>query len=256
MEVILDCESYNSALTSLSSITNIKGDEILKFLSRIDLDAIYDDLKTAPNYTPNEFLLNQFITWFDCQNLHFSKAYFFHSSRLSFNSIENIKQVGLLPLNEVFDSIKCFVDNLAKINNIISDIAPNQYTNGGYQIGLKFNNSFAWGPWGFLIKECAINKVDINHDYLRIPEIVEDYISSKWDKHKMELERLYFHSTKSIIVKFSTNLNDPSFIGNVLYYLYLSLKERPFSIYSNTCYSNNGVAISNQDIISIAIENF
>jgi len=55
-----------------------------------------------------------------------------------------------------------------------------------FQYNLKTSSSIHWGPYAMLVKEIGFNDVG-NHDYLRVPEIVEDICLSFQQQYGIEV---------------------------------------------------------------------
>jgi len=70
-----------------------------------------------------------------------------------------------------------------------------------------------------LVKEIGFNDVG-NHDYLRVPEIVEDICLSFQQQYGIDLFHRYLSNTKSCIVKFYSENVKECYLYSALYYLY------------------------------------
>jgi hypothetical protein len=73
-----------------------------------------------------------------------------------------------------------------------------------FQYNLKTSGSIHWCPYAMLVKDIGFNDVG-NHNYLRVPEIVEDICLSFQQQYGVDLLQRYLNNTKSCIVKFYSN---------------------------------------------------
>lgn len=235
----LDCESLDTCIFSLANILTLPSITIIRTLAEIDLEDIYASSNTFDD--PNTFLLKYFK-----ENHHvttdFTSSYWFHNSRVKKGT--DFKD-GILPLNLILKEITTFIDTLAEtIEPLQVDNPVSSNSNSGYHFATKTMDRIHWGPYAYLVRQTAIKTPDMFHDYLKIPEIVEDYIGCKYQSICKQLEKKYFDNTISCIVKFQMFKNDEHLIGKALYYVYLTLRGEELDINSNTCYDGNAEIIN------------
>jgi len=89
-----------------------------------------------------------------------------------------------------------------------------------------------------------------NHDYLKIPEIVED-ISICFEKiYGISLAENYIKNSKSIVVKFISEDVEGHYIGVALNYLYNKIHGLEMSLDCNTCYDGKASIIPREVILT------
>lgn len=100
------------------------------------------------------------------------------------------------------------------------------------------------GPFGMLIKDVAFKAEEIgNHDYLNVPEIIED----------MGFADIYKKNAIPVIVKFQTKreYDEKYYLRYVLNYIYSMVTEKKLSMDCNTCYDGKNQYISPSNIIYV-----
>ena len=244
--MILDCENIDTCIESLASILIMPSILIMRTLAEMDLEAIYRRNRIL--VSPDTFLLNYFKKHFNV-GTEFNSSYWFHNSRVKKGGDFN---AGILPLNLIHKEITTFVDSLAQsIERKPDNKSFSNNSNGGYHFLTKTNEKSHWVPYGYLVRQTAIKCPAMSHDYLKIPEIVEDYIGCKYNNIFEELQNKYFENTISCVVKFIAFRNEENLIGNALYYLYLSIRGEELNMNSNTGFDNNAQIINADRIVKI-----
>jgi hypothetical protein len=104
-----------------------------------------------------------------------------------------------------------------------------------------------------LVKDIAFRAQKIgNHDYLMLPEIVEDICNGYRDKYSISIREDVVSSLKPCIVKFRSKFRiDQSCIGVAILYVYKLTKGEPLSPDASTCFDAKGNVIPHGDILSI-----
>lgn len=244
---ILDSDSYESSLESLCNGFSCTPEQLHNVLQSIDIDKIYND--ENPDMPSEEYLYEHVISKLG-NHKKLNLVYWFHTTRtLPSNNYEN----GILTLSLV----------LSHIWNILIENAPNKTIkkdlefkkiNGisNYQYNLKTTDTFSDGPYGILIKEVSLHAKRLSqHDYLAIPEIIEDILDYN--------ETLLAHYRKILvpkIVKFkSTKYLDNACIKTTLFYLYRKVRNHKIDMNSILCFDGEGEVIVYEDIINVEIVN-
>ncbi|HGS5167788.1 hypothetical protein [Vibrio alginolyticus] len=249
MTIMLDCSSEESAFKSVSTAFSCTEEALKSVLLSIDLNEIYesdDDI-----CIPCEEYLYNYVTKRLGEPRPFSSVVWFHGTRTSKqNSFEN----GVFPLN----------DSLNRVWDILLLSAPNREcrenlefmrTNGvdDYLYGLRVNGSIHWGPYGILVRDVAFNTSKLSqHDYLGMPELVEDILNA----YKKQFGIcLYSHYEKVLVpklVKFQcTSRLDDGCIEAALGYLYARVRGEQVNGMSVTCIDMSGVAITPSQIMAV-----
>jgi hypothetical protein len=206
--IALDCETYDTALKGICDIFEIQESDLLRFLEDSNLN-VEHATKHSKEMPFEEFLYNAFITGFNCTPISITKVCWFHLARtLDPQSYEN----GIFPLGKIKDRL------FSEMYQLISDkFTPEEWEEiirspGGRNhlaYGERVGNVMLHGCYAMLINEEAFLSEEFNaHDYLAIPEIVEDLCYAVEEKYGIDLMALYKAYSSSIIVKFFTFPSD------------------------------------------------
>lgn len=254
---ILDCENYDSAIESLSNIFDLDIEILKKPLIEIDFLELWED-KFQHQMTFSEFIYNYYTKNF-CVDDKIDKVCWFHLSRTL--DAEKFKK-GILPLGQIKEEL--FID----MYDLVSDNIPLDIWKGIIKDGAGGNNHylytertknpFHYGPYAMLIKEVAFKPKEIgNHDYLSIPEIVEDIAIGLNSSYGINFTERYLASSYPIIVKFILDFSDSNFdttkslIEATLNYVYVKNKNEELSCLCNTSYDGRNKSISKHNILYI-----
>ncbi len=91
-----------------------------------------------------------------------------------------------------------------------------------------------------------------NHDYLWLPEILEDICNGYLTSFNIRLHEILVSSLKPCIVKFvSQKYIDDALFYPIIYYLYLTNKGEDMRIDSNTYFDEDGYLIPADDILNV-----
>jgi hypothetical protein len=250
---VLDCESIDSIYGSLEAIAGAKRSATESFLDSMDLEALYNS-NSRPPCPGNDFLLDAFRRTFHA-NLSYDATCWFHLTRVAENS--NF-EAGILPLDQVLDSIWDFLYNL--LDGAISEKQWKDFRQGKLQsahhlagdYAMKIENRFHWGPYAILTKELAFKPNEVhNHDYFLGPEIVEDICICFEKIYKIELLSLFQKGTKPCIVKFIDHNPREDYVRTALWHLYASRRQETCSSYCSNCFDGRGVAVPRDRILKV-----
>jgi hypothetical protein len=251
---ILDCSDMSTVYKSLQDITGLCKNEIDKIITTTNFEEFYS-IHTHITSHENVFL---HILQSDYKlSLNYDFTYWFHASRIK---SKKDFQKGLLPLNQIIDSIwddlfvlqkdNCSLHDWLKFKQNVENNEINFHSADLYK--LKINDSFHWGPYAFLIKE-VIGHPDTmgNWDYLGAPEIVFDICASYKYLYNYDLLGIYLQNTKPAIIKFKHQDAQLIYIGIAFLYLYCKInKEYLFSSLSFS-FPGRGHTILGKDIVDI-----
>jgi len=241
--IILDCETSESILTSLENIFSTNKNEILSFIMNNNLDEIWR--KSKQEKCAYQYYYEEFRKKFKL-NTQEIEAFWFHNTRVQ-ESICFLE--GILPLEEAIPRVEILVDE------IVADLGINHNSNKALFATIiqhKLNTSTDRGPWGFLIKDFAFCLPDGIHNYLEMPEIVEDVIRFKYNNHYHQIVKKYKEVTTPCIVKFKVSRNfHPDNLAFVIHYIYQKENKLELNENCNTNLSNCGESISQDMIIKI-----
>lgn len=241
---ILDCENYNTMISSLESIFATSGNDISSFLRSVDIEEIWG--KSPQKKQAYEYLFEEFNNEFKIDNSKIIRAYWFHNTRV----LKSSKfEEGILPLSMAIVKIELLLNNIIeklKIplnNNSLSQCSTIQH---------KVRSKTDQGPWGFLIRDFAFEKVDIIHDYLKTPELIEDILHYRYPDNYDLIFREFQKATVKCIIKFKTETEfHQDRLIYVINYLYNKINKEKMDWRSNANFSNNSKIISPKMILKI-----
>lgn len=247
---VLDCETQETTLASICRAYRCEAKAIISTLKQIDLEAIYG-ITPWPTVPPDEFLfdfvadklaepeLPHEICWF-----HFTRT----TSGCSFAE-------GVLPLDAVLPKVWETLIEIApsasardNLRNLREDGVPD------FQYGLKTSNRLHWGPYGYLVREVADHAYDLSqHDYLAMPEIVEDICNGYKKRFGASLIEHFRRELKPCAVKFVMPAGSRGFdtLRVALSYLYSSVKQEELGHSCITCFDGEGIAVPVERILSV-----
>lgn len=236
----LDCESRQSALQSLARLYATDASALTEFMLGFDMDAHYSAHEHADS---GEYVIHEVLDECFGEAARPSSVSWFHLTRIPPQADFS---AGILPLNEALDGIWAALEHVThdsvqarRLRDMRSSGVPNWLYN------LKLADRVHRGPFAMLVKEAAYRASEMsNHDYLGIPEIVQDICRAYTDRYAEDLESLVRSCYRPCIVKFSAGA--PRHSGCVMaaaYYVYVTLHGRSMSIHSNTCFDGAGEAI-------------
>lgn len=250
---ILDCDSLDSIYNSLKHIIGASREEILELLD-FDIESYYE---SNPGFygTGDALLLNMLKNKYDA-DITINQTYWFHLTR-TLEASDWSK--GILPLQMMIDKIwECLfvlVGNGFSKKEWLSfkkDVESSYNHHSAHLYRLKVAGEIHWGPYAMLIKDIAFRADEVgNHDYLQIPEIVEDICTCFEDRYNDNLLLKYIKNTRPCIVKFISNGGKPTYIGNTLFFLYNSFHGLEMCMHCNSCFDNYGEPVSANSIKSI-----
>ncbi len=253
---ILDCESFESTLFSISNICGISNSNVTEYLSSINDNKLYKKYKNNFGWF-SDILVYDFAKKFSVE-IEYDNLCWFHLARV--NDSKDILTKGILPLNEALESIWNQIITLINGRIAIDDILQMKHSSNisGHNEWLyKFKTADKehFGPFAMLVREAAFNNKEIgNYNYLEMPEIVREIIIGIKKKYDLDLYDDYINSTESVIVKFNTPVSLAKcshYLGIALCYLYHRIKNEKFSSDSNMTYNGKGIGVLPKDIVSI-----
>lgn len=209
----LDCENKASTLKSLAVITGIDERRIWDVFLKHDHVSEYENGRFLCDFL--DYLYNGFIDFFDIQNIEIDEIFWFHLSRTLHPKL--FQKHGILPRKQAYmliNQVEC------KTASSCSPIFTKE----------------CQGPFAMLIKDIAFCPENADHhDYLNVPELMED----------MGLSSIYKQNGTSIIIKF---VSKPKFepyhyLKHVLYYLYNCRHLSDLDMWCNTCFDAEGTPI-------------
>lgn len=255
MEII--CSSPSTACSTLQSWFQCTELEIKKFLS-INWMRIYEQTGQIFDVDFEDYLYKGALKRFTpTQNV--SRIHWFHGTR-SANPFSFEKR-GIIPLNQILPELQQALDKLAEEHNIpqATKISKN-HGHHAFLMSIKKQNNVDQGPCAMLNLEAVTNAAQYDcHDYVDMPEIIEDYAYVKYGDRAEKLLSIYRKVTSPVVVEFwckPEDINCPKLcriISTVLLYLYAVMhknEDAPWSC-SNICYSGCGNTVNASQILKV-----
>ncbi|HHT9113606.1 MAG: hypothetical protein HZA47_11515 [Planctomycetes bacterium] len=247
---ILDCEPYQSTLRCIADIYGLEDTALENILRAINLDLYYQ------RYDPPFFgdkAVRKILEGLVGQSKELKEVYWFHLTRVfkGTNFLEGIRPLGNA-LSDIWEKLINMFENtehslnLKSLRNIINETYYSFYS-------LKIKNASHWGPYAILIRDAAFCTKEMGtHDYLRIPEIIEDICNAYKAEYGYEIHEQVISSLIPCIVKFKSKKKlGLDCIEAALYYIYCKITDRRLSIHSNTCFNAENKNIPYEDILNI-----
>jgi len=255
MEIILDCETEDTTLASVSCVYEQSPTAISDFLISLPLDEHYCSNNLVEVEPYNLTFMRLFKEEFGNPIIHPNAAYWFHLTRVL--PSENFSS-GILPRNRILDKLwdtLFIIFSGTKYANRIKELQRDILKDSDYR--LKVTDSSDWGPFAMLVKEVAFKSSEIgNHDYLELPEFFELICVIYEEEYGESIRGLIVKALKPCIVKFvSRKGNILRYVDIAAYYLYCKLNNLELSLDTNTCFDGECANIHPQDIIKIEFIN-
>jgi hypothetical protein len=158
---------------------------------------------------------------------------------------------GLLPLGDRIEPIREHLSRLKASHGIENVDGKFDAGHSRFLYDSKVQNRSSWGPHAYLVRDAIVRPDGINHDYLAIPEIVEDLVWIMAGKNGSELIDAFRANTVSCIVKFRSREPREDVVPIALLYCYYATHGEAPGINGNTCYAGRGVAVAPGDILGV-----
>lgn len=245
--LILDCESRESALASVATIYGVRTDEIDGFLQNLDLDA-HCSTKRPLNSSDEELRL-LFEKSVGRVAAPIDRVCWFHLTRAHpMSDFSGGIQPLSASLNQVWETLlKVFCGT--KHEKPLIELRRKGIPDSQYR--MKTGNAFYAGPYAMLIREVAFYPRESgNHDYLCLPEIMEDICNGYEQVHGESLHDTLNCALSPKIVKFWSSLQ-VDHITTALHYLYRTAHDYTSTWIPNTCFDGSNKAIPPAQILRV-----
>jgi len=251
---ILDCETRETTYTSLVNILGVDRCCIDKAFEEFDIDKYYEN-NPYPSIEPDELVFGR-VSSKPPSAYAFDRVCWFHLTRVPKSNTFLTK--GILSLNRAIDSIWGFLYSL--IDNKVSEKEWSDFRrrlvdlnhDSAHLYKMKVNNHSAGGPYAILVREIAFKSEQVgSHDYLRVPEIVEDICLCFRDQYGVDLLAAYKANSNPCIVKFAHDEPRSDCVTVALYYLYNCYYKNDLSWKCNTCFDNLGRPVPPKRILKV-----
>lgn len=245
----LDCESPATALESIAEIYDTDPKAIQHFFCNFDIDEHYE--RNRPELPGNEEIQRLLEIRFGEPRNSVSRTYWFHLTRAELG--EKFSS-GILQLNAVLPSIwDMLIRTVSRTQHAENLKVMREEGVPNFQYKFKTLDSLHWGPYAMLVKEIGSHAANVgNHDYLKIPEIIEDICLGYKQRFGKNIQPIIENSLTPTIVKFWTEESDHLYgLSSAIYYAYLSCRRLKLSGLANTCFDGGGIAVPSEQIVYV-----
>jgi hypothetical protein len=251
--MVFICETPESIYASLSNIFGADESRIRDLLLQFDIDEYF---RTNPRakLDSDELLLSVIAP--SEVPLTYDATCWFHLTRAW--PYTNFEQ-GILPLGMQLDSIWASLFGL--LEGSISEAEWGVFrryveTDCSHRLAdiyrLKTSREHLWGPYAILIREMAFApKAYGNHDYLGIPEIVDDICACFQQYGGINLRKIYLRRTRPCIAKFIDSATDREYVKSAIKCVYLLNHETRLVALDTDSFDGGGRPIPPDRILKI-----
>lgn len=246
--LVLDCESRESAFRTLADILGVSVESLRAELAAIDLEAAYAN--GVVDGHPDEALWALLTKDLSITPGALDEVRWFHICRvLPSTTFEQ----GILPLTEAlegvwrtFDEVFAGTPHGANLKTLRKEGVPN------FQYELKVGKPYLAGPFGMLVRESAFRAREMgNHDYLRIPEIMEDICDGYSERFGDPILAALQAALVPCIVKFRSTRTSPTYLSSAARYLYDIEQGESLTMWSNHVFDGQNKAVPFEDILGV-----
>jgi hypothetical protein len=241
--MILDCESYASARQSICEIFGISDGALVEFLTNLDRDKLYKDRDDAEIWT-NDALISAIECQFETKAVPFDRVAWFHLTRT--NRIAAPFAEGILALTERLQSIWQMLISIPGDTERSANLATLKKRGVPDRLYvLKADSALHSGPYAMLVRESAFCSTEMgNHDYLRMPEIIEDICNGYEKQFGKSILAEVGDVLTPCIVKFEVrDASARMLLEPALQYCWCKANGQHLHIGANTCFDGRGEAI-------------
>lgn len=247
--LVLDCDTRSSAVASVASIYGLSSQTIESFLRDFDIDAHYE--RTHPSQSGDQELRHVFEAKFNVQPKQPDRVCWFHLTRAPKGTDFS---EGLLPPSASLDRVWQAV--LSVFEGTEHEVKLRELRHMGvpsWHYSTKVGNPIHAGPYAMLVRDVATQSKAIgNHDYLWLPEIMDDICAGYCERYGDPLYELLSQALVPTTVKFwSAKKRGNGCVAAALFYLYLSAHNEPLSLYANTCFDGENSPIPPSQVLSV-----
>lgn len=249
-KIILDCESFESALSSLAQIFQTSSEQLHALLSVKEIGAHYE--RQVQNELSFKDYLCAVVEHYLGSPQPIDEVCWFHTSRAT-SSTTYVE--GVLPLTAALPRLEATLVDLVDDHELrerlrqamhAGGIADSHYVN-------KTQNSMHWGPYAILVREVAFHTEKLGqHDYLGMPEIIEDICNGFHTITGVSLTEVFSAKLHPTIVKFSVPIDcEEHCINTALCYVYSKIHTGEPCGGSVYCFDGHGVAVPPDAILKV-----
>lgn len=246
----LDCSTRENALITLAAAFKCSADEVRAALLSIDLDLIYE--AEPPILIDSRQYLREHICDLIGEPEDFTYAYWFHGTRTTH---DNQFSEGLLSLGRSEKLVMDMLISHAPTNQVRERLQA-WNSHGGvpeefYQ--MRTLEKMHWGPYGHLVREVHLHAQNLHqHDYVKLPELVEDVCRAYAENYQQDLTRHYLDIFRPCIIWFLSEIQyQEGVLEAALGYAYTSVRGLHPDSGSVYGIDKEGIDVPRRDILKI-----
>lgn len=252
VKLVLDCESFSTALATLAQIFQTTREDLTTLLSSKQIGIHYEThWRELPEFSAYIYAVAE---------RHFGSPLtldavcWFHTTRVLPGTTFS---EGILPLDAALPSLKerliQAVDNAS-----VSEKLRYAFHSGGvgdHHYATKTQNSMHWGPYAILVRDVALCATKLSqHDYLAMPEIIEDICNGFENPMREALEAVFRAKLRPAIVKFTSIVDrDEPYVATALCYVHSMIQAGNLDTNSVICFDGKNKVVPPQDILKVEI---
>ena len=245
----LDCETVESTISCVAEIFGVQPEQIIAFFDQFDIEQHF--AKNRPEgdgaHETKRLLENLYG-----QPKHLiTRTYWFHLTRVPESTSF---QDGIRPLDEALPRIWEMLHNLLAQTKHADRLKAMAFDGvSDFQYTLKTANRLHWGPYAMLVKAIGACAESVgNHDYLKMPEIVEDICNGYKDVYGESIQPLIEDCLVPTVVKFwSEDPEDQYGLESAIYYAYLTHHKMELTHSANTCFDGRNSTVQPNRIVYV-----
>jgi hypothetical protein len=250
--LVLDCESFDTALASLAQIFRTMPETLKSLLSSKEIGAHFEThWQELPDFSDYIYAVAE---------RHFGSPLaldgvcWFHTTRVLPGTTFS---EGILPLDAALPSLK------ERLLEAVDDASVREQLHhafhsggvGDHHYATKTQNSMHWGPYAILVRDVAFCATNLSqHDYLAMPEIIEDICNGFDEPMRKALEGTFRAKLRPATVKFTSLVDhDDAYIATALCYVHSMIQEGKLDTNSVICFDGKNNPVPPQDILKVEI---
>lgn len=249
-KLILDCESFDDAVVSLSKIFQTTPEKLKDLLSAKEIGVRFErHWRELPDFADYLYAIAE--GHLGCP-LPLDAVCWFHTTRVLPGTTFS---EGILPLNAALPALK---ERLIEAVDDPSLKAQLRYALhvggvGDHHYANKTQNSMHWGPYAILVREVASCAADLSqHDYLAMPEIIEDICNGFDGPVRDELLTVFSAKLRPAVVKFTAPVDQgEAYIATALCYVRSMIQEGRLDTNSVICFDGENYPVPPHDILKV-----
>lgn len=249
-KLVLDCESFDTALVSLSKIFQTTPENLKILFSAKEIGAHYEiHWRELPEFRSYIYAIAE---------QHFGSPLlldaicWFHTTRVLPGTTFS---EGILPLDAALPSLKERLLEAVEDAGVKAQLHHALYSGcvGDHHYANKTQNSMHWGPYAILVRDVASCATNLwQHDYLAMPEIIEDICNGFDGLVRNALLAIFSEKLRPATVKFTALVDrDEPYIATALCYVHSMIQDGKLDTNSVICFDGKNNPVPPQDILKV-----